>query len=151
MPLSRNTQRKNTASMKFVNYLITFLVVLNIFCTKVTIAKDAEEPVVAVSRFEGPSSGNLGAFLRIVNRDPEIKYLYAKLQEYVVGRIQRAAVGEPRVGNEEEIFEDLLLNHAHPHSKDVYTSEERAIVKEKIVKLVKLLNLMHVVSSDGDL
>lgn len=133
--------------------LITFLFCVNIFFSYVSFTTgddNTDGQTVPVSPFSGPSSGNLGAFLRILDRDPEIKYLYAKMQEYIVGRIQRAAVGEPRVGDEEEIFEDLLANHAHPHSHDTYSSEERIVVKEKINKLVKLLNLMHVVS-DGDL
>ena len=82
----------------------------------------------------------------MLNRDPEIKYLYSKVQEYIVGRIQRAAVGEPRVGDEEEIFNDLLENHSHSESKDTYSADEREVVKKKIVKLVKLLGLTHVVS-----
>jgi hypothetical protein len=139
--------------MNFRRYLITFLFFVNIFsfCISFTTADgDKDEQAVPVSAFSGPSSGNLGALLRVIDRDPEIKYLYAKMQAYIVGRIQRAAVGEPRVGDEEEIFEDLLANHAHPHSHEIYSTEERIIVEEKIVKLVKLLNLMHVVS-DGDL
>ena len=97
-------------AMNFRRYLITFLFFVNIFssCILFTTADgDKDEQAVPVSKFSGPSSGNLGALLRVIDRDPEIKYLYAKMQAYIVGRIQRAAVGEPRVGDEEEIFETV--------------------------------------------
>ena len=109
-------------------------------------ASGDETPAPAVSTISGPLTNNLGGLLRMLNRDPEIKYLYSKVQEYIVGRIQRAAVGEPRVGDEEEIFNDLLENHSHSESKDTYSADEREVVKNKIVKLVKLLGLTHVVS-----
>ena len=114
--------------------------------TQSRLALGDETPAPAVSAISGPLTNNLGGLMRMLHRDPEIKYLYAKVQEYIVGRIQRAAVGEPRVGSEEEIFNDLLENHSHSDSKDTYSADEREIVKKKIVKLVKLLGLTHVVS-----
>ena len=114
--------------------------------TQSRLALGDETPAPAVSPISGPLTNNLGGLMRMLHRDPEIKYLYAKVQEYIVGRIQRAAVGEPRVGNEEEIFNDLLENHSHSDSKDTYSADERKVVKNKVVKLVKLLGLTHVVS-----
>ena len=117
-----------------------------VLLTQSRLALGDETPAPAVSTISGPLTNNLGGLLRMLNRDPEIKYLYSKVQEYIVGRIQRAAVGEPRVGDEEEIFNDLLENHSHSESKDTYSADEREVVKKKIVKLVKLLGLTHVVS-----
>ena len=117
-----------------------------VLLTQSRLALGDETPAPAVSTISGPLTNNLGGLLRMLNRDPEIKYLYSKVQEYIVGRIQRAAVGEPRVGDEEEIFNDLLENHSHSESKDTYSADEREVVKNKIVKLVKLLGLTHVVS-----
>ena len=96
-----------------------------------------------------PHSNNLAAFLRNVHRDPEIGYLYKNLQHYVVDRVQRAAVREPKVGNEVEIFNDLLDNHGQD-DRTVYSAEERKVVKAKVVELVQLMNISHV-TGNGDL
>ena len=109
-----------------------------VLLTQSRLALGDETPAPAVSTISGPLTNNLGGFC-VLNRDPEIKYLYSKVQEYIVGRIQRAAVGELRVGDEEEIFNDLLENHSHSESKDTYSADEREVVKKKIVKLVKIV------------
>ena len=130
---------RNFPSAKFVIATVILL------CLVLVSAADPKP--VAVQPLLPPGVNNLGPLLRNLDRDPEIKYFYKKIQHYIVDRIQRAAVQEPRVGNEEEIFDDLLINHGvdrTPH----YDPEEREIVKGKLVALVKLMNLTRVNSGD---
>ena len=56
---------------------------------------------------------------------------------------------EPKVGNEVEIFNDLLDNHGQD-VRTVYSAEERKVVKAKVVELVQLMNISHV-TGNGDL
>ena len=104
----------------------------------------------AVPAIMSPQSNHLGGFLRNVHRDPEIGYLYKNLQHYVIDRLQRSAVQEPKVGNEVELFDDLLENHGQD-DRTVYTAEERKVVKGKILELVRLMNISHVTGNGGDL